>query len=39
MMDFRIRKFNVIADAEEFAEKTNGTVLYMREYGFWIVRF
>lgn len=39
MMDARIRKFDVMEDAEAFAERTDGTVLYMSDFGYWIVRF
>ena len=39
MMDFRIRKFDVMEDAEAFAERTSGTVLDMMDFGYWIVRF
>lgn len=39
MMDVRIRKFDVMEDAEAFAERTDGTVLYMSDFGYWIVRF
>lgn len=39
MMDFRMVRYNTRDEAEAFAERVDGTMLYVKEFGFFIVRF
>lgn len=39
MMDFMMRRFDALDSAEEFADRVDGTIVYVSEFGFWVVRW